>query len=68
MNNQNIFQQLEKEGKCPNYWLLPSSCREECKEDEDCSGNLKCCSNGCGRLCSEPLTNHIEIATEGRVF
>ncbi|CAD5121248.1 DgyrCDS9780 [Dimorphilus gyrociliatus] len=54
----------EKEGKCPDHWNLPASCRAECKRDDDCDGDFKCCSNGCGRLCVDPLSNNIQIPVE----
>ncbi|XP_078349655.1 thyroglobulin-like isoform X1 [Oculina patagonica] len=29
-------------------------CSEECQIDDDCAGNQKCCSNGCGHVCTAP--------------
>jgi len=31
------------------------TCINECMNDEDCDGHLLCCSNGCGRVCSESV-------------
>jgi len=44
-----------KLGQCPA--IKPGTiglCVEQCSSDEDCNGNLKCCSNGCGHTCQEP--------------
>jgi len=30
------------------------TCEEECSNDDDCTGNQKCCSNGCGHVCTNP--------------
>lgn len=30
------------------------TCEEECRIDDDCEGNQKCCSNGCGHVCTAP--------------
>lgn len=30
------------------------TCEEECGNDDDCEGNQKCCSNGCGHVCTAP--------------
>ncbi len=30
-------------------------CVELCSSDMDCSGNQKCCSNGCGHVCENPV-------------
>ncbi len=49
-------QHTVKSGQCP--FLVPVSvdtCDNECMADEDCDGTLKCCSNGCGTQCVEPL-------------
>ena len=29
------------------------TCVNECDNDEDCEGQQLCCSNGCGRVCSD---------------
>jgi len=46
-----------KPGQCPR--LAPGTvgaCAEWCSRDADCSGDLKCCSNGCGHDCRTPGT------------
>ncbi|XP_055333296.1 uncharacterized protein LOC129584903 [Paramacrobiotus metropolitanus] len=45
---------VKKPGHCP----VPAmdgrgSCQQECESDGDCPGLSKCCSNGCGRTCTE---------------
>ncbi|XP_033097889.1 low-density lipoprotein receptor-related protein 4-like [Anneissia japonica] len=43
-----------KDGACP----IPKGfgiCVNVCTSDYDCTGSLKCCSNGCGRSCMEAL-------------
>ena len=43
-----------KPGVCPNPG--PNKpCDKKCKADKDCDGTKKCCDNGCGRVCLEPL-------------
>ncbi|XP_070535888.1 uncharacterized protein [Ptychodera flava] len=44
-----------KEGKCPVLQQgFMGICYKMCNTDSDCAGNKKCCSNGCGLLCSDP--------------
>ena len=46
----------DKKGKCPIVVLqgLCLSGLDECFIDWDCTGNHKCCSNGCHRVCVSP--------------
>ena len=30
-------------------------CVERCSHDSDCNGDEKCCSNGCGHVCTTPV-------------
>ncbi|XP_033114355.1 uncharacterized protein LOC117114776 [Anneissia japonica] len=46
----------QNEGSCP----APEDgtvgiCSEMCSSDNDCEGSMKCCSNGCGHVCKNPL-------------
>ena len=48
-----VKEQPEKIGTCP----VPEGagiCVELCTSDFDCDGNQKCCSNGCGHVCTAP--------------
>ncbi len=47
---------LEKPGECPT--LPPGAigiCIELCASDADCPDDDKCCSNGCGHVCDDPV-------------
>jgi WAP-type (Whey Acidic Protein) 'four-disulfide core' len=46
-----------KAGWCPI--LRPGTvgiCVTDCQADADCPGKKKCCNNGCGPLCTDPVT------------
>uniref|UniRef100_S4RCB1 WAP domain-containing protein n=1 Tax=Petromyzon marinus TaxID=7757 RepID=S4RCB1_PETMA len=46
----------DKPGSCPKQ--RPGTigiCVNLCKDDDSCTGEQKCCSNGCGRTCMEPV-------------
>ncbi|KYO21566.1 porwaprin-b [Alligator mississippiensis] len=46
-----------KPGLCPR--IPPGTmgiCVEECSNDMDCSGVMKCCFNGCGHVCMNPVS------------
>jgi hypothetical protein len=48
-----ICREETKSGVCPKLSRenAYSSCSDECYSDSDCSGDKKCCYNGCGRSC-----------------
>lgn len=56
------FVEKEKRGRCPVVMNgTAGTCDEECTNDINCSGVLKCCSNGCGHTCRQPgmlMPNH----------
>uniref|UniRef100_A0A914XQE3 WAP domain-containing protein n=1 Tax=Plectus sambesii TaxID=2011161 RepID=A0A914XQE3_9BILA len=47
-----------KPGSCPmeSSWII-AACVQECSSDSDCSGMNKCCTDGCARRCSRPITD-----------
>ncbi|XP_062479777.1 waprin-Thr1-like isoform X3 [Pezoporus occidentalis] len=49
----------EKPGTCPPVSPgipMLGVCTNQCKSDSNCSGNQKCCRNGCGKVsCVTPL-------------
>lgn len=42
-----------KAGRCPTV-SNSTRCERECETDADCTGEWKCCDNGCGTSCLEP--------------
>ncbi|XP_063969519.1 kielin/chordin-like protein [Lytechinus pictus] len=46
---------LIKAGHCPSVTGMNCSTIFECSTDQGCGSNLKCCSNGCGLECVEPI-------------
>ena len=39
---------------------VAGTCTEECQHDQDCHGEGKCCSNGCGHVCMTPIQGELE--------
>lgn len=52
----NQGQNCEKPGKCP---AVPrgraTPCIADCGSDQNCRGAQKCCPNGCGIICKDPV-------------
>lgn len=45
-----------KPGYCPSVVLITSTkCADLCGDDNDCVGMKKCCRNGCGKRCIDPV-------------
>ncbi|KAK2181081.1 hypothetical protein NP493_413g02087 [Ridgeia piscesae] len=42
-----------KPGQCP-VATGPGDCVDECSHDQMCPSTQKCCSNGCGHVCTDP--------------
>ncbi|XP_055452212.1 WAP four-disulfide core domain protein 2 [Psammomys obesus] len=41
----------EKQGTCPSVGFPTLGlCEDQCQVDSQCSGNMKCCRNGCGKM------------------
>lgn len=50
-----VWSTVIKEGSCPA--LEPGTiglCIQDCYDDGGCPDNMKCCGNGCGRVCIKP--------------
>lgn len=52
--SQGLREPYWKSGECPR--LMKAVCISKCTTDNDCLGELKCCSNGCGRECVAPIS------------
>ena len=44
----------DKEGRCPAA-IGFGICIDACDSDQECPGIQKCCSNGCGHVCYDPV-------------
>ncbi|GAU95807.1 hypothetical protein RvY_07361 [Ramazzottius varieornatus] len=44
-----------KKGRCPSTAGMIGTCDERCRGDNSCPGVQKCCSNGCGHSCQNPV-------------
>jgi len=50
-------QDEDKVGECPSVRNDTGGiCLQNCTYDKECAGNQKCCSNGCGHMCVEPVS------------
>ncbi|XP_025834692.1 papilin-like [Agrilus planipennis] len=55
---------VNKEGTCPQLSGEGARCDQECRDDADCSVDLKCCSTGCGTSCLAPHSPGFEVPAE----
>ncbi|XP_037057075.1 WAP four-disulfide core domain protein 18-like [Peromyscus leucopus] len=59
---------LQKPGACP--LLTPNTggtCHERCTGDDSCSGEMKCCSDGCGHVCKPPVFKESSVVSLVRI-
>ncbi|XP_041368506.1 neurogenic locus notch homolog protein 2-like [Gigantopelta aegis] len=52
------YESVVKNGSCPNVTGIVGTCVSRCQTDNNCTGNMKCCSNGCGHVCMQPVVKH----------
>ncbi|CAB0007080.1 unnamed protein product, partial [Nesidiocoris tenuis] len=45
-----------KPGQCPELPDSETNCESDCENDYDCSGESKCCYNGCATICTSIAT------------
>ena len=52
-----VVEDSSRPGECPSPPEGAAGiCLEMCNVDTNCPGDLKCCSNGCGHVCTNPVT------------
>nr|XP_006818160.1 PREDICTED: EF-hand calcium-binding domain-containing protein 14-like isoform X2 [Saccoglossus kowalevskii] len=57
-NQSGPGESTDKPGTCPVVASeVIGTCSEMCTSDASCPGILKCCSNGCGHGCTNPILN-----------
>ncbi|XP_045207930.2 WAP four-disulfide core domain protein 2-like isoform X1 [Mercenaria mercenaria] len=57
----------QKPGMCPKP-KIPGICVLACTSDWNCPGSQKCCSNGCGRVCTKPVGNGKSCFYNGKKY
>ncbi|XP_070535890.1 brevican core protein-like [Ptychodera flava] len=64
--NDTVTQQAPKPGQCPKFGNATRKfCEDFCAYDADCSGDEKCCDNGCSFICHEPVSLNVNITKPG---
>jgi hypothetical protein len=59
----------QKRGLCPQPEEITGfgkACAETCSNDSQCNGMDKCCYNGCGHTCLQPIIDRSEIPPKTR--
>ncbi|XP_033638026.1 anosmin-1-like isoform X2 [Asterias rubens] len=59
----------QKTGTCPPLDTIQGfgkACAETCSNDSQCNRKEKCCYNGCGYTCQEPIVNRLELPPKTR--
>ncbi|XP_038074617.1 balbiani ring protein 3-like isoform X2 [Patiria miniata] len=59
LRDGNLVNCTDKPGMCPEP-VGTGNCTQQCSEDLNCPNNQKCCSNGCGTACYEPVHDRKE--------
>ena len=59
---------LYKPGECPPIRADAGICVEGCSSDNDCGGDMKCCSNGCGHTCQAPVIGRVYFVTSSSMI
>jgi hypothetical protein len=49
------FSGIEGPGSCPAVTTV-GVCVENCNSNSSCTGGQKCCFNGCGHVCIDPVS------------
>merc|ERR1712128_413032 len=44
--------------------MCPDDISDQCSGDDDCSGQSKCCSTGCAKVCVLPMQSACELHRE----
>ncbi|KAG8186993.1 hypothetical protein JTE90_005765 [Oedothorax gibbosus] len=63
IRSEPVCRRIVKPGSCPSQ-LSASDCESRCRDDADCRGEHKCCSNGCAFHCVPPEDDYLVPATQ----
>jgi hypothetical protein len=65
--NSHLAEFLSKPGLCPTI-TKPGLCKYKCYHDYSCPGKQKCCSNGCGSVCTSTELSMFNVRHRIYVF